>query len=228
MVTSGDITPVSSVEELATAVGNGAANLYLLPGEYDVKNCGSKTLTISGSKEAVLKVMNEGEDGCDYGFDSSNVTFNGVTINTISNNGSYKGYARLTATYNDCDIIGSYTTHQVQTFNSCNFDTKNGYIWTWGATEVTFDGCEFGTNSKAILAHGWVTQIINIRDCKFNAVERGYANSGKDWTAAVEIDPAGENTYTINFEGNNTKTENYAGWTRIKDGSTGHTITGVK
>ena len=58
--------------------------------------------------------------------------------------------------------------------------------------------------------------------------KKGYASGGTIWTAAVEIDPAGTNIYTINFTGNNTKTENYASWYRIKDNSTGHIITGVE
>ena len=48
-----------------------------------------------------------------------------------------------------------------------------------------------------------------------------------DNTAVVEMDPIGSNTYTINFTGENTITDSYAGWTRVKDGSTGHTIHGL-
>ena len=113
-------------------------------------------------------------------------------------------------------------------FNNCTFDFQNGYLWTWAANSVTFNGCTFNGNSKNILAHGYSSTTINIKDCKFNATEKGYASGGTIWTAAVEIDPAGTNIYTINFTGNNTKTENYASWYRIKDNSTGHTITGVE
>ena len=219
-------TAVATAKQLAEAVKNGATNLYLLDGEYDVYGCGGKTLTLSGSKNAVLKVMNEGEDGCDSGFDSSTVTFNGLTINTTANNGNYKGYTRLTATYNNCNFVGAYTSHKVQTFNNCTFDFKNGYFWIWGATEVNFNGCTFNGNSKNILAHGWESSTININNCAFAATEKGYTGAG-DNTACVEIDPAGSNIYTINFTGNNTKTDSYNGWTRVKDDSTGHTITGL-
>ena len=217
---------VATEDQLAEAVADGKTNLYLLDGEYNVANCGGKTLTLSGSINAVLKVMNEGEDGCDYGFDRSTVTFNGLTINTTANNGNYKGYTRLTATYNDCNFVGAYTSHMVQTFNNCTFDFKNGYFWIWGAKEVNFNGCTFNGNSKNILAHGWESSVININDCAFAATEKGYTGAG-DNTACVEIDPAGSNVYTINFTGNNTKTDSYNGWTRVKDNSTGHTITGL-
>ena len=217
---------VTNAAGLASAVANGATNILLADGEYDVYGCGGKTLTISGTKDAVIKIMNEGEDGCDYGFDGATVTFNGVTFNTTANNGNYKGFARMTATFNDCAFFGAYTTHMVQTFNDCTFDFNNGYLWIWGATEVSFNGCEFGGNSKAILAHGGANTVITINNCVFAATEKGYTGAG-DNTAAVEIDPTGTNTYTIKFTGENTITNSYAGWTRVKDGSTGHTITGV-
>lgn len=223
-----DGTPwVCNAAQLAAAVANGATDIYLMDGVYDVYSCGGKTLTLSGSKNAVLKLYNEGEDGCDYGFDGSTVTFNGVTIDTSANNGNYKGFARLNATFNNCAISGSYTTHNVQTFNNCTFNTNNGYIWIWGAEKVTFNGCTFEGNSKAILAHGWASSVININNCDFVATEQGYTGSG-DNTAAIEIDPAGSNTYTINFTGKNTITDSYAGWTRVKDGSTGHVTTEPK
>ncbi len=215
---------VGTAAQLAAVVAKGATDIYLMDGEYDIFGCGGKTLTINGSKNAVLKIMNEGEDGCDYGFDGSKVTFNGVTFDTSANNGNYKGYARLTATFNNCSINGAYTTHMVQTFNNCSFNTNNGYIWIWGATEVTFNGCDFGYNSKAILAHGGASTVININNCHFNANEKGYTGAG-DNTAAVEIDPTGANVYTINFTGKNTITDSYAGWVRVKDGSTGHITT---
>lgn len=220
------VAVVHNAANLAFAVKNGATNLWLQAGEYDVKDCGGKTLTISGTEKAVLMVMNEGEDGCDGGFDSSNVTFNGISINTTKNNGNYKGYTRLAATFNNCNFFGAYTSHRVQTFNNCYFDFNNGYFWIWGAEKVTFDGCTFGGNSKAILAHGWASSEIVIKDCKFEATEKGYTGSG-DNTAAVEVDPAGDNTYTITFEGTNTKTEAYSGWVRVKDGSTGHVVSGL-
>ena len=224
---TGAATFVTTAAELANAVAAGKTNIKLADGEYDVYGCAGKTLTISGSKNAVIKIMNEGEEGCDYGFDGANVTFNGVTFDTSENNGSYKGFARMSATFNDCAFTGAYTTHHVQTFNNCEFDFKNGYLWTWGGNSATFNNCTFNGNSKCILAHGYASTVITINDCKFAATEKGYASNGTVWTAAVEIDPAGSNTYTINFTGNNTKTDSYAGWTRVKDDSTGHTITGL-
>ena len=218
---------VSSAEELKTAVAGGATTVYLKAGTYDVAECKNATLTINGLTEGVvIKVMNEGEDGCDYGFDNSTVIFNGVTIDTIANTGNYKGYARMAATFNNCEFVGAYAAFKDNTFNNCTFDFQNGYFWTWGAETLNFSGCTFNGNSKAILAHGGNSTTINIVNCAFAATEKGSTSSG-DNTAAVEMDPTGTNTYTVNFSGNNTITEAYAGWTRVKDNSTGHIITGL-
>lgn len=218
---------VSSAEELKNAVADGVSTVYLKAGEYNIADCKNANLTINGLTEGVvIKVMNEGEDGCDYGFDGSTVTFNGVTIDTRENNGNYKGFARMTATFNNCDFVGAYAAFENNTFNNCTFNFNDGYFWTWGAETLNFNGCTFNGNSKAILAHGSKSTTINVKNCKFAATEKGFTSSGVN-TAAVEIDPIGNNTYTINFSGNNTITEEYNGWTRVKDGSTGHIITGL-
>ena len=223
-----------SAYDLATLVAMGYKNIDLADGEYDVYGCAGKTLTLNGSTNAVLMLNNEGEDGCDYAFGAGgigvgDITFNGLTINTTSNTGNYKGFAYMKGTFNNCNFVGAYSLNNANdfAFNKCTFDFKNGYFWTWGANSVTFDGCTFNGNSKNILAHGYASTTITINNCTFAATEVGYTGDG-DPTACVEIDPAGDNTYTINFTGNNTKTDKYNGWTRIKDGSTGHTITGVE
>ena len=223
-----------SAYDLAMFVALGKTNIDLADGEYDVYGCAGKTLTLNGSANAILKLYNDGEDGCDYAFGGNgtgvgDITFNGLTINTESNTGNYKGYAYMKGTFNNCNFVGAYSLNNANdyTFTDCTFDFKNGYFWTWGANSVTFDRCRFNGNSKNILAHGYASTQITINNCTFAATEVGMTGAG-DPTACVEIDPAGTNVYTINFTGTNTKTDKYAGWTRIKDGSTGHTITGVQ
>jgi hypothetical protein len=223
-----------SAYDLAMFVALGKTNIDLADGEYDVYGCAGKTLTLNGSANAILKLSNDGEDGCDYAFGGNgtgvgDITFNGLTINTESNTGNYKGFAYMKGTFNGCNFVGAYSLNNSNdyTFTNCTFDFRNGYFWTWGANSVTFDRCRFNGNSKNILAHGYASTQITINNCDFAATEVGKTGAG-DPTACVEIDPAGTNVYTINFTGTNTKTDKYAGWTRIKDGSTGHKITGVQ
>ncbi len=204
-------------------------------GTYYPANAGGKNITVSAMEncDVTFKLRNQGEDGCDYGFGGNGTgvgtyVFNNITFDTSENTGNYKGYAYMGATYNNCDFVGAWSLNNANDykFNNCTFDFKNGYFWTWGGNSVTFDGCTFNGNSKCILAHGYAATVININNCAFAATEKGYTGAG-DNTAAVEIDPAGTNVYTINFTGNNTKTEHYAGWARVKDGSTGHVINGL-
>lgn len=223
---------VKNDAELAAAVAAGETNITLAAGTYYIDGCSGKTLTLNGTEATVLKLKNEGEDGCDYSFGGptgvGNITFNGVTIDTTDNTGNYKGYSYMKGTFNNCNFVGAYSLNNANdfVFNNCTFDFQNGYFWTWSAKSVTFEGCTFNGNSKCILAHGYESTAITINNCKFAATAQGFTGAG-DNTACVEIDPAGSNTYTINFTGINSKTDSYAGWTRVKDSSTGHTITGL-
>ena len=148
---TGDITVtidgktwVANAKGLARVVANEVTDVSLFDGEYDVYGCGGKTLTISGSKNAVIKLYNDGEDGCDYAFGSNagigNITFSGITIDTTANTGNYKGFAYMKGTFNDCNFVGAYSLNNDNdfVFNRCTFDFKNGYFWTWGAKSVTF------------------------------------------------------------------------------------------
>jgi hypothetical protein len=141
-----------------------------------------------------------------------------MTVNGKANQG-FIGVAYQDITINDL------------TFKDAKVNSTGSFVgtvigWTWGANSVTFDGCTFNGNSKAILAHGSASAVININNCKFAATKKGYTGAG-DNTAVVEMDPIAANTYAINFTGENTITDSYAGWTRVKDGSTGHVITGL-
>ena len=217
---------VSNSTELTNAVRNGATNVYLVDGEYDVTNCYTEELTINGSTNAVLKISNEGEDGMDYGFDGqyvaggiSKVTFNGVTINTTNNSGQYRGFARMQGTYNDCTFVGAYCLGAgTNVFNGCTFNFKNNYIWTWGASKVVFNNCTFEDENgvaKAILVHNTTDTEVTVKDCKFIAT-----TGAKTWdkipVAAVSIDPNGAHTVNVNFEGNNTVADAFHGLHQVK------------
>ena len=185
---------VSSAAGLAAAVAAGEINIWLADGEYDVYDCGSRTLTISGTKNAVLKVAREGSvnEPVDYGFDSSTVTFNGVTIETL--NGSFDGYARLTGTYNNCIFENNYCLYGDSEFNTCEFNVEgNQYnIWTWGAPTATFTGCTFNCDGKAVLLYGTENTKLTMNNCVFN-------DNGDDTVtgkAAIEIG----NDYSKSYE----------------------------
>jgi len=204
---------------LATAVANGATKIYLMDGTYQLSDATKgKTLTISGSKNAVIEHQNQGEDGMNYSLEGSTVTFNGVTIKTTS--GTYRGFARSTAIeYNNCNFVGSYTLGAgSHTFNNCHFNLQNNYVWTWGGTNVVFDGCTFEDENgvgKAILVHNTVDTEVTVKDCKFVATTGAKTWDGID-VAAVSIDPNGAHTAKVTFEGTNNVSAAFNGNWQVK------------
>lgn len=177
-----------SAERLAEVVGNGKTEIWLLPGEYDVYGCGGKTLTLSGTNDVVLVVTNEGEYGCDYGFDGSTVTFNGVTFDTTKANGqTWPNYARMNGTFNKCTFNGTYAPNRVNSFTGCTFNvTGNNYnLWLYGASTVSFEGCTFNCDGKSIYVdgNGAIGTNVTVNNCIFNDNGDGTAVNDK---AAIE------------------------------------------
>ena len=133
-------------------------------------------MTHNGTEDVVLKVVGgeQGEAGgqLDYGFDGSKVTFNGLTIKT--NDQLYAGYARLNGNYYNCIIEGAYCLQQSDNyFENCKFSTQWEHnVWTWGATNISFKGCEFDYTDRCVnvYASGMVANAnISFESCKFNA-----------------------------------------------------------
>ena len=184
----------SSTEELNEAIAAGNKVIKLADGTYDIG--GAKKvdgLTLIGSDNTVLTVKNEGESGCDYGFDSSSVTFCNVTFDTTANKGAYPGYARMNGTYNDCTFKGQYTLYGVSEFNNCVFDISGDKynLWTWGAPTAEFNNCVFNSDGKAVLLYGQANTKLTLNNCTFND------NGGlSDLKAAVEIG----NDYNKSYE----------------------------
>lgn len=182
-----DAFRVTSTAELEAAVADGKTVLLLADGEYNANMNATtgKTLTLYGeSKNAVLVSTMEQTEGADYDFDGSTVTFNGLTIDTSSHAGSFKGYARMNGTYNDCVIIGEYCLYGNAEFNYCTLNTSGDIynIRTWGAPVATFDHCTFNSDGKAMLLYGTVNTKLTLESCLFN--DTGVL---PDLKAAIEI-----------------------------------------
>ena len=116
------------------------------------------------------------------------------------------------------------TLYGKATFINCTFDNTmaNQYsIWTWGGTDVKFEGCTFNTNGKAILLFGEEkTTNLTVDNCTFNdrkagtsgkaAIEVGEANYGKHNNFTLVINNATVNGFAVNTEGTNTGTTLWA------------------
>ena len=127
----------------------------------------------------------------------STFTFENMTIQ--AGEGDFDGVVCNELTYKNCIIKGKLTLYGKATFIDCVFenDMANQYsIWTWGGTDVTFEGCKFNTNGKAILLYGRATEAkptnLVVNNCIFNDGKNGAA--GK---AAIEIGNDYSATYTL-------------------------------
>lgn len=127
----------------------------------------------------------------------SSFTFENLTIQ--AGEGNFDGIVCNELTFKDCTINGKLTLFGKATFINCVFDNTmaNQYsIWTWGGTDVTFEGCTFNTNGKAILLYGGAdgknpTNLV-VNNCIFN--DRNNGAAGK---AAIEIGNDYNATYTL-------------------------------
>ena len=126
-------------------------------------------------------------------------SFTFENLNIQAGEGSFDGIVCNELTYKNCTIKGKLTLYGKATFINCKFDNTmdNQYsIWTWGGTDVTFKGCTFNTNGKAILLYGQATAAkptnLVVNNCTFN--DRSNGTAGK---AAVEIGNDYNATYTL-------------------------------
>lgn len=188
----------SSNNGITSAISDGATEINLAEGNYIIPSSAKgKTLTIKGTGDpedvniAVTKVGTGGEN-CDYGFDGSTVTLEGITITT--NSSTYIGYARCNGTYKNCIINGTFTLYGESSFENCTFNVSGDVynIWTWGAPKATFNKCTFNSDGKALLLYGTANTELTIENSVFND------NGGlTDLKAAIEIGNDYNKSYTL-------------------------------
>ena len=202
---------VSNQQQANDAITNATdkkANISLTSGQTvtldnGIANEGDKArdITFSGDGSQTVDVVtnavnaNEGNE-LNYQRGSS-FTFENLIIQAGST--SYGGIVCNELTFKDCTIKGKLTLYGKATFINCVFDNTMAdqySIWTWGGTDVTFEGCTFNTNGKAILLYGGAdgknpTNLV-VNNCTFN--DRNNGAAGK---AAIEIGNDYDATYTL-------------------------------
>lgn len=223
-VESGDLgfAMAANNDELNNVINSGATTIVLKAATYHMPaSAKGKTLTIIGSKNAIIEIVPAGQGEAngqlDYNLDSSDVTFKGVTIKT--NNQTYAGYARLKGTYTDCVFENCYCLNGTSVFTNCTFNVSgNQYnIWTWGAPVATFNGCTFNSDGKALLLYGQANTKLTVNGCVFN--DKGGLTDlkaaieiGNDYGKSYEliVDNTVVNGYEINDKGINTNSTLWA------------------
>ena len=188
--TTKDVTVVMPKNSTVT-LDNGIAN------EGDK----SRNITFKGDGSQIVDVAKnaptaEGAKHLNYQRGST-FTFENLTIENGSD--TYDGIVCDELIYKNCVIKGVTTLYGKATFINCTFENtmENQYsIWTWGGTDVTFEGCTFNTNGKAILLYGQATAAkptnLVVNNCTFN--DRNNGAAGK---AAIEIGNDYNATYTL-------------------------------
>ena len=160
----------------------------------------SRDITFSGDGSQTADVITNAvsAEGGQLNYQrGSSFTFENLTIQ--AGEGNFDGIVCNELTFKDCTIKGKLTLFGKATFINCVFDNTmaNQYsIWTWGGTDVTFEGCTFNTNGKAILLYGGAaasnpTNLV-VNNCTFN--DRNNGDAGK---AAIEIGNDYNATYTL-------------------------------
>ena len=187
--TNKDITVVMPADQTLT-LDNGIAN----------EGAKARNITFVGDGTQTVDVITEAisAEGGQLNYQrGSTFTFENVTVQ--AGEGSFDGIVCDELVYRNCTIKGKLTLYGKATFINCTFDNTmaNQYsIWTWGGTDVTFEGCTFNTNGKAILLYGQATAEkptdLVVNNCTFNDRKSGAA--GK---AAIEVGNDYNATYTL-------------------------------
>lgn len=160
----------------------------------------AKDLTFVGDGTQTVDVVSKAiyaENGMLNYQRGSKFTFKNMTVQ--AGEGAFDGIVCDELVYENCIIKGKLTLFGKATFINCTFenDMANQYsVWTWGGTDVLFDGCTFNTNGKAILLYGQATAAkptnLTVNNCTFN--DRNNGSAGK---AAIEIGNDYNATYTL-------------------------------
>ena len=210
-VTISKVVPAASQTELNDAITSGEVKeVKLESGETFTLDNGlanegtkSRNITFVGDGTATVDVITNAinAEGGELNYQrGSTFTFENLTIQ--GGEGNFDGIVCDELVYKNCTIKGKLTLYGKATFINCVFenDMANQYsIWTWGGTDVTFEGCTFNTNGKAILLYGQATEAkptnLVVKNCTFNDRKNGAA--GK---AAIEIGNDYNATYTLTVE----------------------------
>lgn len=217
VVTKKDVTPVANNAGLNTAIsGEGTSKDTPITVELTsnttvtldngIANGGdnSRNVTFVGDGTQTVDVITKAtsaEGGMLNYQRGSSFTFKNMTIQ--AGEGAFDGVVCDALTYENCTIKGKLTLYGKATFVNCVFENTMAdqyCIWTWGGTDVKFDGCTFNTNGKAILLYGQATEAKPTNLMVVNSIfnDRNNGSAGK---AAIEIGNDYNAYYKLTIDG---------------------------
>ena len=210
---------IKLASNMTAVLDNGIANA---DGDSEAEQAKRRNLTFIGDGTQTMDVVTGAitAEGGQLSYQrGSSFTFKNMSIK--AGEGSFDGIVCDELVFENCTITGKLTFYGKASFKDCVFENTmaNQYsIWTWGATDVTFDKCTFNTNGKAILLYGKATADnptnLVVKNCIFNDRNNGAAGKaaieiGNDYTATYSLTIA---NCTVNgfAEGMNTGSKYWA------------------
>lgn len=254
-VVEATVIPVTSQDELNDAITTGTTQgqsaTVTLPSnstftlDNGIANEGTKSrdITFVGDGTQTIDVITKAvsAEGGKLNYQrGSSFTFKNMTIQ--AGEGSFDGIVCDELTYVKCTIKGKLTFYGKATFVDCTFenDMADQYsIWTWGGTDVKFEGCTFNTNGKAILLYGQATAEkptnLTVINCTFNdsekyVFEKAAIEVGNDYGATYSIVATNckVNGFAINPNGTSTNSTLWANKNSMDAAHLSVTIDGTK
>lgn len=229
VASAGQPTNIALASNATVTLDNGVANEK---GDIDITVIGDGSQTFDVITKSVY-----GEGGQLNYQRGSSFTLKNLKIK--AGEGNFDGVVCDELTFENCTITGKLTLYSKATFINCTFDNTMAdqySIWTWGGTDLKFEGCTFNTNGKAILLYGQATAAkptkLTIVKCKFND-----SNNGAAGKAAIEIGNDYNATYVLNMsectvngfaDGKNTGSKVWANKNSMDAEHLSVTIDGVK
>ncbi len=194
-------------EALAVATDGSVIKLgageHLLPAA--VERTAETHITLEGQGEStVLKALTPTQTDRPSTYAKNiNLVIKNLTYET-NNDWLRAGFAHTTSVgFENCTIIGGYHCFApVESFKNCIIDPLDDYIYSYGATDCTFEGCTFkSSKGKAIQAYSEgnnATINVTIKDCTFAADAVATNSSGKQ-VSAIDINSIQGNIFTVNI-----------------------------
>lgn len=182
------MTTASNQEALAAAASAKEEGAYIKvsAGEYTLPQGGfANNVTIDGSGDATFTIESSSIN-LPAGLEGQNITFKNAKF-SYKENSSYSGYQNAGLTYINCEFEGQVFSYSSDCkYIGCKFSNSgdNYCMWTYSATPITFEDCEFYSEGKALLLYregSDVTHDVTIKNCKF------YASMAVEGKAAIEI-----------------------------------------
>lgn len=158
------IPPVTTQEDLNSAIATANATVVLAAGTYDMPSTIAEGVTIIGNGEGT--VLDMVQKSRTY----TNVTFKNIKI--LNGQSHYYGFQHSgNLLFEGCTFTGLHSSYGNETYKKCKFiqEEEEYNMWVYGGTIVDYIGCTFEGKGKFLNVYNEGNPLItvNIQGCKF-------------------------------------------------------------